>query len=216
MTGTLDWWNQKNNKYSSEEWIDKPTIFAQWAVKYFPKEGKILDLGAGHGQDSRYFANNGYQVTSTDFSDTALKLNKEKLPHDLTNKVLIQKVDLSQPFPYEDSSFDIVYAHLSLHFFNDITTDKIISEIHRVLRPTGIVAILVNSTNDPEYNTGKMLDRDYFELSQGDVKHFFSQEYLKAKTSQFETIILDNQGTTLKDSAKGVFGLIRYLGRKKA
>jgi len=216
MTGTLDWWNQKNNKYSSEEWIDKPTIFAQWVIKYFPKEGKILDLGAGHGQDSRYFADNGYQVTSTDFSDTALKLNKEKLPHDLTNKVLIQKVDLSQPFPYEDSSFDIVYAHLSLHFFNDITTDKIISEIHRVLRPTGIVAILVNSTNDPEYNTGKMLDRDYFELSQGDVKHFFSQEYLKAKTSQFETIILDNQGTTLKDSAKGVFGLIRYLGRKKA
>ena len=51
----VSFWNEKHIDYSSKNWINKPTIFAQEVVSFFPRRGKLLDLGAGQGQDSRYF-----------------------------------------------------------------------------------------------------------------------------------------------------------------
>jgi len=214
MNENLAWWNKKQDKYAIKDWIDKPSMFAKWVLQFFPKEGKILELGAGQGRDTRFFASHGYGVVSTDFSNTALGYNRKKLPDKLKKKINIQQLDLSKPFPFEDNSFDAVYSHLSVHYFDDEVTNQIFSEIYRVLRPGGMVAILVNSINDPEYGMGKKLGKDFFELSPGDVKHFFSLEYMKAKTENFETIVLDNKGETYKDKAKGVVNLIRFVGRK--
>ena len=214
MPTSLDWWNTKHHKYASEDWIDKPSIFAQWSIKYFPKNGKILELGAGHGQDSRYFSENGYEVLSTDFSDSAIKFQEEKLPESLKNKISIKKIDLSASLPLEDSSYDIIYSHLSAHYFNDATTTKLFNEIYRVLKLGGIFVGLFNSINDSEYGTGTKLEQDYFELSPGDVKHFFSIGYVKEKTRQFKTIVLDDHGTTYKDNVKGNSNLIRFIGEK--
>ena len=198
MNQALDWWNKKHQKYATEEWINKPSIFSEWVLNYFPKNGKILEIGAGHGQDSRFFAEKGYLVTATDFSDSAIKFIEEKTPINLLNRVSISKVDIAKSLPFEDNSFDVVYAHLSLHYFDDETTENIFSEIYRVLKPNGIVAVLVNSTDDPEYGTGKPIGPDYYELAPGDVKHFYSQESLAKKTKIFKIIVLDNQGSTHK------------------
>ncbi len=215
MESRLAWWDKKSEKYATKDWIDKTTIFAEWALHFFPENGKVLELGAGHGQDTRFFANHEYEVISTDFSSTALNYNKKKLPSGLKSKVSIQQLDLSKTFPFEDDSFDVVYSHLSIHYFDDRTTSQIFSEIHRVLKPGGVVAILVNSVDDPEYGMGKKLGEDFFELSPGDVKHFFSLEYMRGKTKGFGTLVLDNRGETYKDKAKGVFNLVRFVGRKK-
>lgn len=210
------WWDKKHKKYATEDWIDKPTIFAKWAIKYFPKEGELLELGAGHGQDTRFYAQLGYKITSTDFSDTACVYNKTKTPENLKSNITVQAMDIGNPFPFAANKFDIVSAHLAVHYFNHKTTVKVFNEIERVLKPNGVVALIVNSIEDPEYGTGKLLEKDYFELTPGDVKHFFSTNYMKELTKNFETIVLDNQGTTHKDNAKGVFNLIRFVGRKKA
>jgi SAM-dependent methyltransferase len=209
-----EWWNKKHHKYATEDWIDKPTIFSQWAIQYFPKEGIILDIAAGHGQDDIYFARQGYDVVSTDFSETALDYNTKKIPPELKDKIVVKKLDLSDNLPFGSNHFDVVYGHLAVHYFNDETTDKVFSEIKRVLKPGGILALLVNSTQDPEYGNGEKLGTDYFELSEGDVKHFFSIEYMSLKTKYFKEIVLDSKGTTYKDNAKGVFNLIRYIGQK--
>jgi len=72
------YWIGGHKKYLTTPWINKPTIFATQVVKHFPKKAKLLDLGAGQGQDSRFFAKKGFEVLCTDFSDIALKIAKEK------------------------------------------------------------------------------------------------------------------------------------------
>ena len=59
-------WKDLHQKfYKDADWIDKPNLFAQEAIKYFPKYARILELGAGQGQDSRFFAEHGYEVVSS-------------------------------------------------------------------------------------------------------------------------------------------------------
>lgn len=206
-----DYWNKKHICYASKDWIDKPTIFSQFAIQYFPKTGSLLDLGAGHGQDSRFFAKKGYSVTGTDFSETALKFLKEKADKEGL-KIKTEQVDLSKDLPFGNESFDIVYAHLSLHYFDQKTTVKLFKEIHRVLKPGGVLAALFNTVDDPEIPQFKKLEKDYYLDPAGIAKRYFSVGSLKGFTEgKFESIISDNKGETHKDEIKT---LIRFVGRK--
>ena len=49
-----DYWQKQHQKYSTFDWITKPTMFAQQIVNFLPENGKLIDLGAGQGQDSRF------------------------------------------------------------------------------------------------------------------------------------------------------------------
>lgn len=204
-------WNKKHYDYAAKDWIDKPTIFAQFAIQYFPKHGTLIDLGAGQGQDSRFFAKKGYFVTSADFSDTALRFSKEKA---IKEKLEIQteQVDLSKKLPFENSSFDTVYAHLSLHYFDVKTTTELFNEIHRILKSEGILAALFNSTDDPDIPKFEKIDEDYFLEPGGIIRRYFSVNSAKTFTKdKFKPIVLDNKGKAYKDSIKS---LIRFIGRK--
>jgi len=68
-------WKELHSNYQEQDWIEKPSLFAETAIHYFPKSGRILELGAGHGQDSIFFAKRGYDVVSTDIETSSLELN---------------------------------------------------------------------------------------------------------------------------------------------
>lgn len=206
-------WNNLHEYYKKQDWINKPNIFATEVIKYFPKNAKVLELGAGQGQDSRFFAENGFMITSTDISQTALSENKEKLTQKLKNLVEILAVDMTKKLPFGDEVFDVVYAHLSIHYFDTRTTKEVMREIYRVLKPDGLVIMLNNSVTDPEYRQGKQIEEDYFFIEDKN-KRYFSPKSIKNFLSGFETILLDDKGETYKDSAKGIHSLIRYVGRK--
>ncbi len=201
-------WDTQHIKYAEAEWIDKPSIFAQNAIKFFPDTGNIVDLGCGQGQDSRFFAQHGYNVVGADFSSEAIKIAKEK-SKDLDFKVL----DISKPLPFEDTSFDVVYSHLAVHYFNKETTELIFKELSRILKKDGVLAIFVNSVNDPEYGTGTQIEEDYFAIGNMQ-KRYFSQESLKHYVEGFEPLLLDEKGETYKDRAVGVSNLVQFIGRK--
>lgn len=210
-------WTQLHTHYEEQDWINKPSLFAQMAISFFPKADAssktILDLGAGQGQDTRYFAEHGYNVISTDISDLALELNKSKIDLNLKDKIKVQKLDLSQDFNFQDNTFDIVYAHLSLHYFDKVTTLKIFNQIEKILKPGGIIALIVNSDQDPEYKIGQKIEEDYLKI--GSVaKRYFNLKTIKYFVSQFEEILLDKLGETYKDIAKGNNNLIRFIGKK--
>ncbi len=207
-------WSDLHKNYKAQDWIDKPSIFAETAIAYFPNAGKVLDLGAGQGQDSRFFAGHGYDVVSTDIEETALEENKRKINDTIKNKITIMKVDLSEELPFEKESFDVVYAHLSLHYFDYETTIRLFVEIQRVLKPGGIFAFFTNSTSDPEYNSGSKLEEDYFQVDKT-AKRYFSVDTARAFTKYLDTNLLDNHGETYKDAAKGVHNLIRFIGTKR-
>jgi SAM-dependent methyltransferase len=131
------YWDNKLNDYAKEDWALKPSIFAELAKDYFPKEGKILELTAGYGQDGRYFSELGYDVVQTDFSDTGVRYLEENK----NENIEVKKVDLKEPLDFEDERLDVVYCHLGIHYFTLKQTTEIVEEIKRVLKPNGVVAL---------------------------------------------------------------------------
>lgn len=207
MTDT--YWNQAHkDKYSKSDWGSKPTLFAEAVSKYFPVTGRLLDIGTGQGQDANYFASLGYTVTATDFSDSALESAKQHI-----SNVTFLKADTAQGLPFEDNSFDVVYSHLALHYFDDATTKKVFKDISRVLKPGGIFATITNTIEDPEVGEDgyKELERGFYKTPAGIVKRYFSIAYMTEVTQGlFETILLDANGETYKDEIKT---LIRFIGK---
>jgi len=197
-------------KYSETEWINKPSIFAQYAIGFFPASGKVVDLGCGQGQDSRFFAEHDYDVVGTDYSDEAIRIAKDKSRQlNLDFRVL----DVANPLPFGDASFDVVYSHLAVHYFDKVKTELIFAELSRILKKGGILAIFVNSINDPEYGTGVKIEEDYFAI--GNMKkRYFSIESLLSFIKGFATLVLDDKGETYKDRAIGVSNLVQFIGRK--
>jgi len=206
-------WTELHQSYSKRDWIDKPSLFAETAITYFPKTGTVLDLGAGQGQDSRFFAEHGYMVTSTDLEDEVLELGRAKINKELADKIKLQRVDLREELPFDTASFDVVYAYLSLHYFPYDITKRAFEEIYRVLKPGGVFAFFTNSTSDPEYGTGKELEQDYFQIEKA-TKRYFSVMSARDFTQDFEVSLLDDHGETYKDMDKGVHSLIRFVGTK--
>ncbi|HSD56387.1 MAG TPA: class I SAM-dependent methyltransferase [Candidatus Saccharimonadales bacterium] len=208
-----DVWSDLHKHYKTQDWIDKPSLFATQIVEKLPK-GRILELGCGLGQDSQFFAKYGHEIVATDIEQTLLDIDERKEPPDVRERVEFKQMDLREKFPFEDESFDVVYAHLSLHYFHRTATQDIFKEIERVLKPHGVLAFLVNSTSDPEYNTGTLIEPDYFYIDNA-MKRYFSVETVEEFTKNFEPEILDAEGETYKDAKKGVHNLIRFVGKKK-
>lgn len=207
-----DVWQDIHQNYKQQDWIDKPSIFAEQAIQYFPKTGAVLELGAGQAQDGCFFAEKGYIVTATDLEDSALELAKQKAS-DKGVELDLRKVDLREELPFESDSFDVIYSHLALHYFDTETTKRLFGEIQRVLKPGGVFAFFVNSVNDPEYKTGEELEPDYFQIDKT-AKRYFSEASVREFAQWFDINLLDELGETYKDTAKGVHNLVRFVGTK--
>ena len=132
----------------------------------------ILDLGCGIGCDSMYLQKKGFNVVACDFSQVALdRLNKD------ANKINTLLLDISKKLPFKESSFDIIIADLSLHYFDEETTRNIMKEIKRLLTSNGILIARVNSMQDFNHGAGqgeKVEDNYYF--VKGYNKRFFNKE----------------------------------------
>lgn len=95
---------------------------------------KILELGAGLGEASIYFAKNGAIVTATDISDGMLNVIRKMA--DLASLKHIEcRQCASNDLPFKDSEFDIVYAANLLHHTDIEATLK---EASRVLKKGGL------------------------------------------------------------------------------
>lgn len=86
--------------------------------KYLKDGDKILDIGAGAGEYSLYFARRGYEVSALELADANIAAFKKKLTsEDKIDLVQGNALDLSR---YSDKSFDIVLLFGPLyHLKND-------------------------------------------------------------------------------------------------
>lgn len=210
-------WDSLHNHYQKQDWSKKPSIFAEQVIDYFPKTWKILEIWAGIWQDSRYFHSLGYDLCSTDIGTTAVDINRENSEFEIKSwRYKVESLDiLTWLTTIPDESYDIIYSHLSLHYFSRINTENILKNIRRILREDWLIVVLLNSVNDPEYGQGEKIEEDYFHIAWQTNKRYFSINSASLILGGiFVTIHCDDEGETYKDREKWIHNLIRYIGKK--
>jgi SAM-dependent methyltransferase len=100
------------------------------------KDMKILDVGCGSGPFLAFFWSQGYRDLAAIEPDPALTKNiPSSVKVDLRN-CMAEKID----FP--DASFDVVFVYCVLHHLKGLDAYRAVcAEIHRVLKPGGVVFI---------------------------------------------------------------------------
>ena len=138
--------------------------------KYLKDGDKILDIGAGAGEYSLYFARKGYEVSALELADANIAAFKKKLtPEDKIDLVQGNALDLSR---YADKSFDIVLLFGPLyHLKNDADKQKCISEAKRVCKDGGKIFFAFIS-NDFVFLTEFGYDVNYFSNGDYDKETF--------------------------------------------
>lgn len=123
-------------------WARKPRHDSYWLfhrdqfLELLPAPGRrTLDLGCGEGRLSRDLKAIGHDIVAVDLSPTMLAAASEADP-DLEAH-LVDAADL----PFDDASFDLVVAFMSLQDMDDV--DGAIAEAARVLEPGGRFCIAV-------------------------------------------------------------------------
>jgi SAM-dependent methyltransferase len=112
------------------------TIFHENNVK------RIMDLGCGTGRHLVFLAQEGFDVSGFDSSETALELAKKWLEEE-SLEADIRHSRMEEPFPYADGEFDAVISIQVIHhnLIQDILTT--LNEIERVLKIGGYIFITV-------------------------------------------------------------------------
>lgn len=92
---------------------------------------RMLDVGCGYGGLAGFL---GTELGITDLH--GVDIDDSVLPEARSKGVQVKRVDVeSEALPYEDESFDLVVSLGMLDYLP--TFDRVVREIHRVLRPEG-------------------------------------------------------------------------------
>ena len=160
-------------------WL-KPSEDAHYLAKKWSDLGfkRVLDLGAGLGRHSIFFAQQGFEVTAIDISEYAVNYLKEWAKNE--NLSIECSIGDMVALPFQDDYFDCVFACHSISHTDTEGTKKIISEIQRVLKLRGEVYASMCSKDHSRFkNSGypKIDENTILNKEEGpdfDVPHFFA------------------------------------------
>lgn len=202
-------WDGKHagNSVSRTDHPTSPLAIA--VIDRLTRPARVLELGCGWGVDAAAFAHAGHSVLATDFADTAIAANQAHWAD--VPGLVFEVLPISAPFPFAAASFDVVYAHLSLHYFPDRETRAVFNDLQRILTPGGTLAFLCKSTTDPLYGRGDLIETDMFSLN-GHIRHFFSEDYARSCLEERFTIEDLSTGDTTFYGGKSAF--IRVIAKR--
>ena len=172
----------------------EPSIAAKKAFRIFKKKKitNILELGAGLGRDTMYFAKNLISVEALDYSKTSINNIKNKSSKLSLTKFIKPKIfDVRKKLPFKDKSIEACFSHM-LYCMALSNTDlkNLNNEICRVLKPGGINIYTVRNTEDGDYKNGIYRGEDLYE-NDGFIVHFFSKKKINQLVDGFEVLDIE-------------------------
>ncbi|WP_172195080.1 class I SAM-dependent methyltransferase [Saccharibacillus qingshengii] len=169
---------ERDTQYWNKAYAD-PSFRADhdgWLKRYEPlldpARGQVVDLGCGLGHNARVLHAAGFDVRACDLSERALERLRQEEPG-----IGTLRLDMAEELPFETGTLQAVVADLSLHYFTDSTTRRIIGELHRSLRPGGLLLCRVNAMGEREGNRDReSADDPYLYESEGIRRRFFDEK----------------------------------------
>jgi SAM-dependent methyltransferase len=133
---------------------------------------KILELGAGHGRDTIFFASRGIDIEALDYSSEGIKILK-KVTSEKGLSIKPRVFDIRNSFPFPNEWFDAVYSHMLFNMkFSIDELHLTFSEIRRVLKPKGLNFFSVRNHNDRFYGSGKETEKEIYDINGFEIRFF--------------------------------------------
>lgn len=170
------WYSTPFGKYAHE--LEKNLLLSFLGV---PKGKKILDVGCGTGIYSIESARLSAEVVGLDNSEEMLNFAKESIEKNNLSKLKVNFIlGDAEKLPFEDNSFDIVIAVLSLCFIKN--DRKALAEMRRVCKEKVVIAVL---NRNSLYYFEKRKSSSYKNAKFYKIKDFNKENIARFKTTIF-------------------------------
>lgn len=203
-------WNEKHAKGEHAAHRAEEMPFARQAAGFFPATASILEIGCGVGADAAFFSTRGYDVLATDISEVVIAQDKEiyaGLP------IRFEQLDITSELRFKEASFDVIYSHLALHYYDHATTRLVFEKLHRLLVRGGVLAFACKSVHDSRYGKGDEVEPGLFVAKGGHARHFFSIEYVRQLLGDdYDIAVLEEGEESYSD---GVSGFVYCIAMKR-
>jgi ubiquinone/menaquinone biosynthesis C-methylase UbiE len=165
--------SKKHQKDSEEHGnkLSRKVFYSQ--LDFIKPRMKILDLACGDGTDLLHYKELGADIYGLDASSEFIKIARKKLDGAHLN------VSLFENIPFENSFFDVVLSKYALMTSKNM--QPAFKEIHRVLKPGGIMMYLVTHPFRHFFEK-KDAQADYFEQKIVESRIFANTVTIKEPT----------------------------------
>jgi SAM-dependent methyltransferase len=103
--------------------------------------GAWLNLCAGDGRFNNHLLARADSVTAADIDESALEKLARITPQNLKSKLIVKVVNVVEPLPFMNSTFNGIFCSGTLHLFPREIFKKIVIEMDRVLKADGQIII---------------------------------------------------------------------------
>lgn len=149
-------------------------------------EIQVLDLGCGAGNNSYFFAREGFSVTGIDASPTAIEYVKKRFKNEgLTGDFRVMDMKNINQFP--ESHFNIILDRQSLSTSHYAFVKSSVKEIHRLLNGQGIFISFFYNKDHPGFNECKKMGS-----TEDDNTYYFNQTPSKFFSGSRRVTLLDH------------------------
>ena len=154
---------------------------------------RVLEIGAGMGENTEFLLNQGFNVHATDISSKSVEFLKKKYaPYSLFEAEVADMESL----PFNDNSFDVICSAGSLSYGDN---SIVMNEIYRVLVKGGIFIAIDSLNNNPIYKLNRYI-------------HFLLGNRSKSTLQRMPTIKLLEKYTVKFDNVEvAYFGSLTWL-----
>ena len=112
---------------------------------------RVLEIGAGMGENTEFLLNQGFNVHATDISSKSVEFLKKKYA---SYSLFEAEVADMESLPFKDNSFDVICSAGSLSYGDN---SIVMNEIYRVLVKGGIFIAIDSLNNNPIYKLNRYI-----------------------------------------------------------
>jgi len=139
-----------------------------WFFRKNRKPGKLLDYGFGYGQESIYFAENGYEVYGLEIIPSAKSRFDDYLRGhrpELVDKIETRLLEKDEAhLPYADNWFDFIHSNQVIyHLPSEGAVKGLLHEWHRILKPGGLLMFSTVGPQNTLVADGIEVDKNLYE-----------------------------------------------------